>query len=146
MSACRIALASFGFAVLCLLVGCGGDSLGRFAISGTVNVDGAPLEKGSISFQPAQDQRTSSGGVVSGGKFTVPRDKGLAAGKYLVVVNAPMQAVNGKVPTADAMPGEPPPPAKERIPPEWNSASEHTIELNPKGPFVFSFDISTKKK
>ena len=130
----------------CLLAGCGGDPLGKHAISGSVKVDSAPLAKGNISFQPTDGQPTSSGAVVSDGKFSVPRASGLAVGKYRVVVNAPVPAVGGKVATADAMPGDPPPPPLERIPPEWNVASQHVIEVKKEGPFVFPFEISTKSK
>ena len=146
MSVRPIAIASLSLVGLWLLIGCGGDTQGKYAISGSVKVDGAPLEKGNIGFEAMQDQRTSSGAVVLGGSFSIPRAKGLAAGKYRVVINAPMPAVGGKVPTADALPGEPPPPPKELIPPEWNEKSDQTIEVTPKGPFVFPFDISTKKK
>jgi hypothetical protein len=126
--------------------GCSRDPLGRFAISGSVTLDGTPLEKGNISFQPIEQQPTASGAVVASGKFVIPRDKGLSAGKYRVVVNAPVGAVGGKVPTAEAMPGDPPPPPLERIPPSWNIASQQMIEVKREGPFVFPFEISTKGK
>src|SRR5437879_5571611 len=76
--------------------GCGGSTGGRYAITGTVNLDGAPLEKGSIGFQPLENGRTSSGAIISGGKFSIPADKGLPVGKYRVEVHA-------------AAPGAPPP-------------------------------------
>jgi hypothetical protein len=141
----RVAIAPCFLAALWLICGCGGNPLGRFAISGSVNVDGAPLEKGNISFQPTEAQPTSSGAVVSRGKFSIPRDSGLAVGKYRVVVNAAVPGTEGK-PTPDTMPGDPPPPARELIPPNWNVASEQTIEVKPDGPFVFPFEIATKSK
>src|SRR5207244_576719 len=69
-------------AAIASFCGCGSDPLGRRAISGTVNVDGAPLEKGQIRFQPIEKQATSEGAVVTGGKFSVPREHGLVPGKY----------------------------------------------------------------
>jgi hypothetical protein len=131
--------------VVWLLCGCSRDVLGRYAISGSVKVDGSPLQIGNISFQPTEEQATSSGAVVSGGKFSIPRAGGLVAGKYRVVINAAVPPVDGKVLTAEAMPGDPPPPPLERIPPEWNVASQHTIEVKREGPFVFPFEIATKK-
>src|SRR5262245_59243361 len=77
-------------AVLLLAAGCGGDPLGRHAISGSVKVDGAPLASGNISFQPTEGQPTSGGAVVSAGKYAVPREGGLVAGKYRVSINAPV--------------------------------------------------------
>jgi hypothetical protein len=143
--AARVAtIAPLCLAVLWLLSGCSRDPLGRYAISGSVQLDGAPLPKGNISFQPTQAQPTASGAVVMQGKFSIPREAGLVAGQYRVVVNAPVPAVNGKVATAEALPGDPPPPPLELIPSEWNVASKHTIEVNREGPFVFPFEIATK--
>jgi hypothetical protein len=129
-----------------LLSGCGGGAAGLYGISGTVKVDGAPLEKGTISFEAAEGQRTSSGAVISGGNFTIPADHGLPEGKFRVVVHAPTPGTGGGKAAADAPPGEGPPPPKELIPPDWNESSTHTIEVKKGGPFTFSFDITTKGK
>jgi hypothetical protein len=125
--------------------GCGGDSLGRLAISGTVKVDGAPLEKGTISFQPTEGARTSSGAVIAAGNFSVPRDKGLVPGKYRVAINAAAPGTRA-APAPDAAPGDAPPPPKELIPPDWNESSTHTIDVKKEGPFNFPFEIATKGK
>jgi len=143
MAVRRIAMAPVCFAALWLL-GCSHDPLGRHAISGSVTVDGAPLAQGNISFQPTENQPTSSGAVVTDGKFSVPRESGLVAGKYRVVVNAAVPGTEGKAIPVDAQPGDPPPPAKELIPPDWNVSSEHIIEVKPEGPFMFPFEIATK--
>lgn len=122
---------------------CSGDPLGRHAISGNVKVDGQPLPKGNINFWPIDGQATSGGGEIVDGKFSVPKASGLVNGKYRVVVNAAIPGSAGQ-PDPNALPGDIPPPPKELIPPEWNSASTQTIEVQPKGPFVFEFDVSTK--
>jgi hypothetical protein len=125
---------------------CGsGDPLGRHAISGTVNVDGAPVKDGNISFQPVAGAATSSGAPIADGKFDIERAKGLPPGKYRVSINAPKPNTGGKV-DPNAMPGDPVAPPEELIPPEWNMKSQETIEVKPEGPFEFKFDISTKKK
>ena len=144
MALWRNAVSSLVGLALCALAGCGGDPHGRYAISGSVRVDGAPLATGNISFQPTENQPTSSGAVVTGGKFSIPRQSGLVAGKYRVVVNAAVPGTEGKAVPADAQPGDPPPPAKEMIPPDWNVSSQHTIEVKREGPFDFPFEISTK--
>jgi len=128
-----------------VLNGCGGGPAGLYGVSGTVKVDGAPLEKGTISFEAAEGQRASSGAVISGGNFKVPRDHGLQEGKYRVVVHAAAGTGGGKA-AADAPPGEGPPPPKELIPSDWNESSAHMIEVKKGGPFEFSFDIATKGK
>lgn len=129
-----------------LWVGCGGDSAGRYPVSGAVNVDGAPLEKGTISFQPLERAPTSSGALISGGKFSIRPDKGLPLGKYRVQVNAAAPGAGGGAAAADVAPGASPPPPKELIPAEWNESSNHTIEVKEKGPFTYSFEIGTKGK
>jgi hypothetical protein len=145
MAVHRIAIAPLIVTALWLMSGCGGSSQGPYAISGSVNVDGAPLEKGNISFQPTQQQPTSSGAVVSGGKFTVPRESGLMVGNYRVVVNAAVPGTGGQV-NPEALPGDPPAPPKEMIPPDWNVASKQSIDVKSEGPFAFDFEISTKAK
>jgi hypothetical protein len=128
------------------LTGCGGGPAGLYGISGTVKVDGAPLESGAISFEAMEGQRASSGAVVSGGEFKIPTAHGLSEGKYRVVVHASTRGSVGGQAAADAPPGESPPPPKELIPPDWNESSTHTIEVKKGGPFVFSFEIATKGK
>jgi len=128
-----------------LLGGCGNDPLGRHPISGTVTLDGAPVENGSINFQPVDQGVTSSGTAFTGGKYSLSREQGLPVGKYLVTINAPKPGT-GATPPEGAMPGEPLPPPEELIPPEWNVKSTQTIEVKEGGPFEFNFEITTKKK
>jgi hypothetical protein len=128
-----------------LSAGCAQDPLGRHAISGTVNVDGAPLESGHISFHPTEGQATSGGAVVAAGKYTVPREGGLVPGKYKVSIHAPAPGTGGQG-AASGPPGEAVPAPNESLPPEWNTASNHYIEVKPPGPFFFPFEVSTATK
>src|SRR5437763_15199822 len=130
---------------LLILSGCGGDPLGRHAVSGNVTFNGAPLEKGNISFHPVEKSSTSGGTVIEGGKYSIKQDKGLPAGKYRVQINAPVPGTGGTAQT-NAPPGEPIPPPQEMIPPDWNEKSEHTIEVTEKGPYQFNFDAKKKSK
>src|SRR5262245_13172470 len=107
-------LLAVGFGGLALVAGCGGDPLGRQPMAGTVNVNGSPLEKGSISFQPVE-KGMPAGGKVAAGKFSIARKDGVPAGKYRVTINAPVPGT-GSEPPAGAMPGEALPPPQELIP------------------------------
>ena len=127
-----------------LWTGCGGNSAGRYAITGTVTLDGSPLAKGNIGFSPLEGGRLSSGAVVTDGKFSIPADKGLPVGKYRVEVHA--AAGGAPAPDPNAVPGDGPPPPKELIPPEWNETSTQTIQVKKEGPFNFAFEIATKGK
>jgi len=73
--------------IVLLLAGC--SSNGRVAVSGTVSLDGKPLESGTISFRPASGKSgSSSGGQIRQGRFQLAAQQGLVPGKYLVTVRA----------------------------------------------------------
>lgn len=77
----------FIFAVLPLLTACG--SGGRLSsLSGTVSVDGAPVESGTVHFQSKASSKSSGGATVSGGNFNVVSSEGLEPGEYEVVLQA----------------------------------------------------------
>jgi hypothetical protein len=141
----RAVLAISIFAAIAMAGGCGDDSLGRRAVSGTVRFDGAPLKAGNISFQPTEGQPTYGGATITDGMFSVPRNQGLVDGKYQVSINSPVPGTGGG-PAPDALPGDPPALSRELIPPNWNVASDHYIEIKKEGPFTFDFDVVGKKK
>ena len=71
-----------------VVAGCSGGD-GRQAVTGTVTLDGQPLDSGSVNFQPADPSAaSSSGAAIRDGEFTIPRDKGLKPGAYKVSVRA----------------------------------------------------------
>lgn len=128
-----------------LLAGCGSDPLGRQPVRGSVKVNGMPLEQGDISFQPLEGQATASGAPIRAGEYAIPREQGLAPGKYRVVLHAPVPGTGGQ-PQAGEMPGEPLPPPRELFPPEWNDRSQQTVEVQAGKPAQFDFDISLPRR
>jgi hypothetical protein len=70
------------------MAGCGeGGGVGR--IGGTVVVDGAPVDSGTISFRPVEgDSARGSGAAISAGQFKLPAEPALPPGKYQVIVQA----------------------------------------------------------
>jgi len=85
------------------LTGCGGGEE-RLAISGKVLFKGEPLDQGRIDFVPPNNAGSLSGAVVENGAFSIPRDKGLLPGTYLVRVYS-YDRKGAKVP--DPIPGDP---------------------------------------
>lgn len=114
------------------------NPLGREALSGTVSVEGAPLEAGAISFDPTEPGGVTSGAPIENGEFEIEEVRGLPPGTYLVRVYAGGEEAEME---AGVPPGAPPPPAKELVPPEWNRNSTHTIEITADGENTFEFVI-----
>ncbi len=87
--------------------GCGDGGDGA-RVDGTVTLDGANIEKGSISFFPQGGEAKGAGGTIVNGKYSV---KGLGTGKYRVHIDIPS---GNKKPTQEerAHPTAAPPPAK----------------------------------
>lgn len=133
-------LAVGGVLAMMFATGCGpGNASGRLAISGTVTFQGKPLDQGTIqiiSLDPGK--QAISGGMIKDGKFSIAADKGLAPGKYRVRISSPEEG-SGATP---AMPGDPAPVAKERIPPEYSGPeSKLEIEVTKGGKNDFNLDI-----
>ena len=131
-------------ALMALIAGCGpANPLGRKAVSGTVTLDGKPLDRGAIEFHPQEEGGVQSGALISGGHYSIPAHQGATPGKYRVVIYDTYESP--PLPPGH-MPGDDVPPTpKLKVPPEWNTKSQHTIEVNKEGPFSFNFDIVTKK-
>ena len=138
-----LALIAIGF-LIAATSGCGPDNpLGRKPLSGTVTLDGSPLAKGTIEFQPL-DGGVQSGDLISEGKYAIPAHQGATPGKYRVVI---IDTYDTPPLPPGHMPGDDlPPPPKSKIPPSWNSKSQQSIEVKKEGPFKFDFDVVTKKK
>lgn len=70
------------------LSGCS-PGTGRWAVEGTVTLDGRPLDLGSISFRPMEgDAESMSVATVRDGAFQIPAARGLLPGTYHVTVQA----------------------------------------------------------
>lgn len=85
-------LASLG---LCWILACGGLSTGCGGsgvledIRGTVSVDGAPADLGTVQFRPADTPGArGAGAAIKAGKFQLSADHGLKEGTYSVIVQA----------------------------------------------------------
>jgi hypothetical protein len=81
-------IAIFAAAGLAMCVSCSGG--GSFdSVSGTITVDGAPVDAGTISMQPVDEGSGSpAGGAIQDGKFQVAARDGISSGKYRVQVQA----------------------------------------------------------
>ena len=77
----------FGTSVL-LISGCG-DMRSRQALSGDVALDGRPLEKGQIVFQPkSTGEGVTAFGKITDGHFSIDREAGPVPGDYVVRIDS----------------------------------------------------------
>jgi hypothetical protein len=122
-----------------------GNARGRLPISGTVTLDGQPLESGYITFEPKGTQNTQAGASIVAGKFEIPQPAGAAPGHYAVAV----MAGAGK-PLGNLSPGTPEYEAAalkkdtERIPRKYNVKTTLVADVQTDGENVFTFNLTSK--
>lgn len=123
--------------LLPLWLGCGvGANAG---VSGSVTLDGAPLDDANITFVPTTGgQRQAAWTTVKAGAYSIAAKEGLGVGSFRVEIRA-LRATGQK-----ANPNEPTMiPSVEAVPAKYNSRSELTVEIRP-GPNIADFDLKSK--
>jgi hypothetical protein len=105
-------------------IGCGGpyDSY----VSGTATLDGSPLPRGTVSFNPSQPGPASYGVILSDGKYLIKtgREEGLPSGEYTVTVVAREESIPD-----DSGKGLPPKAGKTITPPWYLSKATSTLKF-----------------
>jgi hypothetical protein len=76
----RLIITACGIALTACLTGCGHDGLA--SLSGTVSYDGLPVEKGTITFLPADGKGPTAATPIAGGKYSVK----VACGRKVVKI------------------------------------------------------------
>jgi hypothetical protein len=125
-------------ALVLLLYGVAGCSQGPtyYPVSGTVTLDGKPLEHGDIFFVDISGRYGPDPGRIEDGRFQFKAK----AGKKRVQISASKIFVGG----AKGAGGEPVP--EEFLAPEYNAQSKLTGEVKPEGPNEFEFKLHGRKK
>ncbi len=134
----RSAMLVVAVGMLATLPGCGGKKLP--GVSGTVTLDGEPVEKATVMFIPGAGNpgRMSVGVTDSGGHYTAlysTTSTGIAPGKYKVVISTYSQPVND----GEQLVGEQ---APERIPDAYNAKSTLEADVTESGG-TFDFDLKS---
>lgn len=130
-----------------VLAGCSESGPKRYAISGTITLKGNPIEEGIIQFEPMEKGPTMSGATIYNSKYTIPRDKGLAEGKYRVSLYAGDGVSSGQGTAGMDAKNEPKPQKGarvrnvERVPPDYNTHSKLVFEVSSSGKNQFNFDV-----
>jgi hypothetical protein len=122
------------------LSGCGeaGDGLPRQGVTGTVTLDGRPLERGIIRLESTS---MMAGGEISGGRFDIPRAQGPIPGDYRVFISSTPPASSAE---QLAPPGESTSPPPDPIPARYNSASTLSAKVESGGANSFEFALKTR--
>lgn len=111
----------------------------RHPVEGRITFQGTPVLEGSIMFHPMNPEAGFlEGSLIKDGKYLVPAEKGLAEGKYQVLITAP--DYKGKRPDPNSAPGavfE----VKELFPQIYNTKSTLSVEVTSKGPNTFDFHL-----
>jgi hypothetical protein len=145
-----IAPAALGLA----LAGCSGgddDKLPRQAVSGTVKLDGQPLEAGTIQFIPGSGsgQAVQVGGSIVGGSYEISRASGPVPGTYKVTIFSASTSEERPKDAAHAPDGHVARKAKpqikqELIPKKYNSETTLEVTVKEGGNSPFNFDLQSK--
>jgi hypothetical protein len=153
-----------------LLAGCGGseeDSYSLVPVTGTVTLDGKPLEGVTISFIAAEDNKPRTDGndqTGAGGTFAAKyRNRpGLAPGKYKVTVSEPVRPGSAAAKIPEEMRDDPQMleiarqsakmvgGSSKAVPPPWPYESPTKTplsqEVGPKGEKGLVFDLKSTVK
>jgi hypothetical protein len=125
-----------------LLAGCGSGPE-RGSASGTVYVDGEPLETGSINLIPLNGAGPTAGSAVENGAFSIAREKGPVVGTNRVEIRGNRKS-GRKRPhpmSPETMIDE----LVEAVPAEFNSSSTLTWEITP-GHNERKFEVPSTRK
>lgn len=127
-----------GLVLMSVVAGCDGGP-GRDPVSGSVALDGRPLEYGVISFRPAQSHTgPGSGGVVNDGSFEIPAAKGLQPGSYKVSITV-LKKTGRMIRDFPNGPERP-----ERVPVKINEADQLEATVGAGAENRFEFRLTTK--
>ena len=118
------------------LTGCGEAGPATYPVSGTVTLDGQPLEKGRIVFRDTERKISSAGGPITNGEFSFRSQ----SATMRVEINA-RREIPGKF--VSPAPGEKVPLTEETIPARYNKESELTKEVT-EGENEFKFELTSK--
>ncbi len=120
------------------LLGCGADTGGRVPVSGSVTLNGEPLESGTIQFAAA-DGSQLGGATITAGKYEIPAAQGLLPGNYTVRVSSVQEAASSEEAPGDSSVAEAQ--NKDLIPAEFNTDSKVTAEIKEGSSNTFDLDI-----
>jgi hypothetical protein len=125
-------------ALVTLAGGCGGQP--KALVSGTVTLDGVPLETGTIQFYPVNGKGQSAGAGIQDGKYTGEA----SVGEMTVIINS--SKVVGKQKMYDTPDSPVFDKVAELIPAKYNTISELKVTLKDGTNDGVNFELTSGKK
>jgi hypothetical protein len=126
-----------------LLLGCSASGPPRAAVSGTVKLNGQPVEEGSIQFIPVEGTTGPGvGGIIKNGQYQIPQAKGVMVGKNRVELRA-IKKTGKKVQDPTKPQGILTDERGQAFPPEYNDDSTLVRDIKAEDNIV-NFDIEAK--
>ena len=109
--------------------GCRDAGPARGAVEGRVSLGGVEIAEGVIRFFPLGDG-IGSDGLITGGRYAIPAERGLSQGTYRVEISA-LKANGRRVPDLDAGPGDLKDEVIETVPARYNRDSVLRLDFDP---------------
>lgn len=127
---------------LWFVLGCS-DGPPRAEVSGSVQLDGTPVDEGAIQFIPVDGtQGPSSGGIIKDGKYHIARAKGVTVGKNRVELRT-FRSTGRKFQDPTAKPGTLTAERVQAFPPEYNQQSTLVKDIQA-GSNTIDFEVHTR--
>ena len=131
-----------GLSFSLLLLGCSQSGPERAEVSGTVFLNGQPLESGAIQLIPVEGTRgPSAGAAVINGKYHIPIRQGATVGKNRVELHG-SRRTDRKMQDPTGKPGVLTDERTEAFPADYNSRSTLVREIK-EGANVLDFRVDT---
>jgi hypothetical protein len=132
MTKFKIDILPICFVLLLSFAGCGKTGADVAPVTGRITLDGKPLEKADIVFQPDGSKPPSSGRTDADGRYQLVYKRGVMGG--MVGSNTVRITIS-----SDVVPNPP------NIPARYNAESELTKEVKT-GQNEFNFDLTSNEK
>jgi len=127
--------------VLVLVAGCGGSGIERVEVSGTITLDGKPVESGSVLLIPLKGGPTA-GRAFTGGEFHIGQSDGPSPGPYRVEITA-FRGTGEMIPDGD-FPDKLEERQEQYIPPRYNDQSELEVQVSAEGENHWDFKLKSQ--
>ena len=117
--------------IAALLSGCGSGG-SPSGVTGNITYEGKSITTGSLRFEPVGKSDGPGGrATITDGKYAIPLDQGMQAGKYRVAIYA-VRETGKSITNPEVMPGDPTGPRSETvqyIPERYNTNTQLEADL-----------------